>query len=111
MKLKGILAGLMGVGFVVAAILIYEEQCEPGELILGAIVMALASGLAAAIVVERISSLYVFVAVAIFGIYVYYAIRHSPNPVSAVVGAVVGAIYGVSLYVGWLRKPEGEQAA
>ena len=105
--MRGVLAGLMGVALVVAAILIYEGLCEADEVILGGIVMGVASGLAAAIVKEKISSLYVFVDVAALGIYLYYVIRYAPS-FSSVVGIVVGVAYGVSFYIGWLRKPVRE---
>ncbi len=114
MKRKGIFAGLMGVGFVVAAILVHEEHCDPAMLILGAIVMALVSGLAAAIVVEKISSFYVFIDVAVAGIYLYYVIKafwDPKGPASHLTGIAIGLIYGVSLYLGWLRKSLREEVA
>ena len=107
MRLKGILAGLMGVAFVVAAILIYEGSCEANEVILGGVVMGVASGLAAAIFKEKVSALYVFVDVAILGIYLYFVVRYARS-FSSAVGIVVGVIYGVSLYSGWLKRPAGE---
>lgn len=105
MTRKGVLGLVLGAALVVAVISGYHLRVSPGHAVTGFIVLMIVSVLTLAFIYEKHSAGLVFLYVLIGGFYAYFAILYMRTG-GTLLGVSLGTLYGVVIYLGWLRQPK-----
>lgn len=105
MTRKGVLGLILGAALVAAVIAGYHLGVNGWHALIGFVTLAVVSGLTLALIFEKHGAGLVFTYVLIAGFYAYFAIMYMRTG-GTLLGVSLGTLYGVILYLGWLRQPK-----
>ncbi|MHC4503499.1 MAG: hypothetical protein ACYTFI_09360 [Planctomycetota bacterium] len=103
MTRKGVLGLILGAALVIVVIAGYHLGVNRGHALLGFVTLTVVSGMTLALVFEKHGAGVVFAYVLIAGFYAYFAIMYMRTG-GTLLGVALGTLYGVIIYLGWLRR-------